>query len=85
MTVAPGDTVRSLFSLAASRTPVTDVAVILGGVAMPGKLHGPDLRSVAGLYFTAPALQGRYRWSVSATTSIGCEAGKDQITFLTVK
>lgn len=76
---------RSLFALWSSRMPVTDVAVILGGVAMAGKQHGLDLRSLAGLYFTAPLRPGRYRWSVSASTAIGCEAGREKSVFLTVK
>lgn len=85
MTVAAGAVVQSSFSLGQSRLPVTKVAVMLGGVAMPGQVQGTDLRGVAGLYFTAPTRPGTYRWSVLASTLAGCEDGGAHSLFLTVQ
>lgn len=84
-TVGRGEVVRSIFSLSKSRLPVTDVAVVLGGLSLPGRVHGDDLRSLASLEFRAPMTVGNFRWAVSGMTALGCESGKSNTILLTVQ
>lgn len=59
------------FQLASPNSPVTHVAVRTNGGDL-SFMNGSSLESLAGLWFTVPAVSGTYKLSVLAANEYGC-------------
>jgi hypothetical protein len=63
-----------LYSLRASKTPVTLVIVAFNGIEQD-RLQGVKLNNVAGSYFVANTPKGSYQLTVEAQDAAGCKDG----------
>lgn len=61
------------FQLASPNSPIVDVALKLDGV-VARSMHGDDLLSTRGIWFTTPRQPGTYVLTVQATNQFGCSA-----------